>query len=555
MTHTYSSPSRTLMISLKPQRISFVLILIFITLLVSTNYLITKEIDVESVIIEDEGEKLHGIIAKPKGTHQLLPAIVFFHGFSATKEMYLPFVHEFAKAGFFVLAVDAIGHGRSSGNIADETATSKTGNIALNFLLDHSMVDPSKIGFVGHSRGGSIILDTTPSRFEVKSNVIIGNPLSDFDTQDVLVNQTSPQNLLAIVGQYDELISVEDTKSNFRSSINQSVEFNVVYGDFVQGNARKLMVFQTDHILEAINPEILAESISWTQMSLQITTNGNVVRPQDTSVQGFYSFLTVILVILFILIIISFYPHLDTKLIYENETSFSWKIHGIISFSGFIVGVPFINLLPGIFSGLFVIWYLFGYLIYSYYYSKVKEKTFLLSLREPIDLILMGSRSILYGGILFFSSFITLQLVFLVIHWDFRFVIPLLAALSVKRFVLIFLPLFLSGVLFFLTELRTLNIESNKLVSSQFLLDLISRSWFYFLVLAVYYIPLIIASEPLFSVIYGFLAFFLIGFIPVIFLVTLLTTYGRKYEVDRLVIAILCSGIVAWDLASTLPFG
>jgi hypothetical protein len=79
-----------------------------------------------------------------------------------------------------------------------------------------------------------------------------------------------PGNLLIAIGQYDEMISVEDALSAIQTATgNDSAEADVTYGSFENQTAYRLALAPTDHVFEAIDSTIVAESTEWLIQALQ----------------------------------------------------------------------------------------------------------------------------------------------------------------------------------------------------------------------------------------------------------------------------------------------
>ena len=81
------------------------------------------------------------------------------------------------------------------------------------------------------------------------------------------LSPTFPKNLLISVGQHDVLFDIgvlrEDLKRVFDTP--QSVIVDKLYGEFGKGNARKLVVSSTTHLMEPYEPLIVEETVAWIQ--------------------------------------------------------------------------------------------------------------------------------------------------------------------------------------------------------------------------------------------------------------------------------------------------
>ena len=113
-----------------------------------------------AVAFYSDGHRLAGLFYPPRRRgHAPAPAVVFCHGFTATKELYLPpLAQAFARAGIGVLTFDYRGFGESEGPpgrlIPAEQA--QDARNALTFLGSRPGVDAGRLGLYGTSFGGGI---------------------------------------------------------------------------------------------------------------------------------------------------------------------------------------------------------------------------------------------------------------------------------------------------------------------------------------------------------------------------------------------------------------
>jgi alpha-beta hydrolase superfamily lysophospholipase len=96
--------------------------------------------------------------ARPRG-RAAAPGVVFCHGFTATKELYLPpLARAFARAGLAALAFDYRGFGESEGPPGRLVPAEQVQDVrnALTFLGSRPGVDAGRLGLFGTSFGGGI---------------------------------------------------------------------------------------------------------------------------------------------------------------------------------------------------------------------------------------------------------------------------------------------------------------------------------------------------------------------------------------------------------------
>jgi len=137
----------------------------------------------------------------------------------------------------------------------------------VDYLLSRTDVDHSKIAVLGHSLGGAAVFREGYSDPRVKSVVAIA-PASW-----IILNSTSPQNLLLVVGGRDSTVRETSVLDLLMLTTGGGEEISKLFGSFSEGNARKMMVsLGTDHDGEMFDPRIVEESIAWVETSLGINS-------------------------------------------------------------------------------------------------------------------------------------------------------------------------------------------------------------------------------------------------------------------------------------------
>lgn len=137
----------------------------------------------ESVVLENEGQKIFGIFHRPisKGPH---PTVLMCHGLAGHKtgrfRLYVHLAERLSKLGIASLRIDFRGSGDSEGHFSDATIGSEVSDavLALNHLRESPYVDPRRIGIFGRSVGGTVALITAQKAGPVKS-LAIWAPLYD----------------------------------------------------------------------------------------------------------------------------------------------------------------------------------------------------------------------------------------------------------------------------------------------------------------------------------------------------------------------------------------
>lgn len=119
--------------------------------------------DRESVVLQNENQKIFGMLHKPINPEKSrFPAVFFCHGFAGNKcgrhRMYVILAEQLSKLGFTVFRMDFRGCGDSEGDLINTTIDSEISDalIGLHYLESLPFVDTSRIGIFGRSLGGAI---------------------------------------------------------------------------------------------------------------------------------------------------------------------------------------------------------------------------------------------------------------------------------------------------------------------------------------------------------------------------------------------------------------
>lgn len=231
------------------------------------------------------------------------PAVVFSHGMTVQKEMYLSQCRELARGGLVVLAIDLRGHGETGGT--NDFGRTETHDVwaAADYLAQQDFVDDRRIGAVGHSLGGITSARAGALQDECKLSSVaaiycwpgqkqaielVFGPIEGFvgklwpafgmsrnydlndseamKERDVisLIDGRSPPNYLLVVGDADQLGSVRQARDIIKAATGlANIEDNRTYGSFSDGTARRLEVTGDNHLTEATNSEVLEAVADW----------------------------------------------------------------------------------------------------------------------------------------------------------------------------------------------------------------------------------------------------------------------------------------------------
>ena len=115
----------------------------------------------EQVVIENQGQKIFGILHKPL-MPEPCPAILICHGFGGHKvgryRLYVTLAKKLSELGIATLRIDFRGSGDSEGEFAEMTLESEVADTlkGLEYLRKQPMIDPTRIGLFGRSLGGAV---------------------------------------------------------------------------------------------------------------------------------------------------------------------------------------------------------------------------------------------------------------------------------------------------------------------------------------------------------------------------------------------------------------
>ncbi len=139
----------------------------------------------DSIVLENEGQKVFGILHRPLGVSQA-PAVLICHGLAGNKtgkyRVYVLLSEILSKNGIASLRIDFRGSGDSEGDFSAMTLESEVSDAikGLEFLENHPSIDPKRIGIFGRSIGGTVSLIAARKYGRVKS-IVTWAPLSDGD--------------------------------------------------------------------------------------------------------------------------------------------------------------------------------------------------------------------------------------------------------------------------------------------------------------------------------------------------------------------------------------
>ncbi|MBI2076360.1 MAG: alpha/beta fold hydrolase [Candidatus Aenigmarchaeota archaeon] len=114
------------------------------------------------IAFKSRGQQVVGMLHLPKRKNA--PVVIMHHGWSGDKlgpfRLFVFAAREFANHGFAVFRLDARGSGDSEGIFENQTLKSQMEDLteAINYLQGLNGVNAEKLGLIGHSQGGKIVI-------------------------------------------------------------------------------------------------------------------------------------------------------------------------------------------------------------------------------------------------------------------------------------------------------------------------------------------------------------------------------------------------------------
>ena len=213
------------------------------------------------------------------------PAVLVCQPVNSPPEAGLALILEFVRRGMLVMTFDfrgaAPGENRSLLRENLLAITALDAAAALDYLVRRPDVDRARIGLIGHSVGGTLALRAGIEQPWVRATVAVGIAGD--------VTKTRPQNLLWLVGLYDEFRPLSEMQQVMESSNSEGIaEIERTTGDFGRGTARRLSVTATaDHFTEFSNHGTAVRAVEWFTSSFE---GRPAPRPRLAVAPWFYAF-------------------------------------------------------------------------------------------------------------------------------------------------------------------------------------------------------------------------------------------------------------------------
>ncbi|TFH01319.1 MAG: hypothetical protein E4H14_18705 [Candidatus Thorarchaeota archaeon] len=253
--------------------------------------------------------------------------ILTLHGLAGSKEGMYAFNIELARRNFTVVSVDLAGHGDSPlpYDIADTATMAQDAYAALRYVQQNwATVDNESYGVLSHSLGFRVAIELKDYPIAPMGYAAVG----DIGQMELGLYLDFPGNLLIAVGEYDEMITVDDALNAIRIATgNESAVSDVTYGSLVNHTAYRLALAPTDHVFEAVDGTIVEESCKWLIQAVQ--GEGQLAYTLDPASQVYFNktiatftgaFSLLLSLFPLMLLVYTFIPEKQKPRKIENET-------------------------------------------------------------------------------------------------------------------------------------------------------------------------------------------------------------------------------------------
>jgi dipeptidyl aminopeptidase/acylaminoacyl peptidase len=133
----------------------------------------------ECITLENQGQKIFGMLHLPLQSAPRAPAVLMCHGFAGNKlgryRIYVLLAQALAQVGIATLRIDFRGSGESEGDFSDMTIEGEVSDTlkGLEFLRNHSKIEASRIGLLGNSFGGAIAVISAYQDAHIRSLALL----------------------------------------------------------------------------------------------------------------------------------------------------------------------------------------------------------------------------------------------------------------------------------------------------------------------------------------------------------------------------------------------
>jgi dienelactone hydrolase len=564
--------------------------ILFIALFLSSTYFAITlnsdfgKLEVKTLEITDKNNRLSGLLYQPiaSSVETPYPAIVLAHGISESKEMMSNLGLELARRGYVVLCLDLPGHGNSDGTIGQANNEPDLGiQSAIDYLVSLQFVNSSAIGLVGHSLGAGAVRAADAENSQISATVLIGGGIGTAaqGSQYGVLNSTFPKNLLIIVGRYDVLFNLTDLTSNeLPAAFNNStpIEADMLYGNFQNQTARKLVTPSTTHLFESVDPTVIQETTLWMENSIKTTQTSETSNKRNIIYLERETTLLIAIVGLFAIVYLAYHPIAtvrslkpkEEKTMDNNQTTESLKAYvvwGILNLALFfpMVAVGAVISFPPLVFGSSIAWWvlatgLTGMLLISRNRPRLSEKRIQLKATLKNAFI---KREILIACILFLLLFAIASLLQTFYNINLRILAPIFQELSSLRriiafftFVPFFLTYFVAEGLYLHDFQQTKTRNGNWTGVANYIKVVFAKIAPFLIIIGLQYLPKLLFNIWIFPSFVGFIAEFLWLIVPIFIITSVSSTFFYKNTHNIAAGAVFNTLMLAWIASVVFPF-
>lgn len=188
----------------------------------------------ESVTLENDNQKILGVLHLPSNITEKIPAILFCHGLAGNKvgkqRLFVSLAKRLAEKGIAVLRLDFRGAGDSEGEIEDMTVETQVSDAieGLKWLSMQDYIDTDRIGIFGRSFGGTIAVIAAQKFKNIKS-IGLWAPLFNGDQwkdnwRALLADRLSTEEKYSVMTFDGQTCGIELFEQLFSISMNEYLE-------------------------------------------------------------------------------------------------------------------------------------------------------------------------------------------------------------------------------------------------------------------------------------------------------------------------------------------
>jgi len=522
----------------------------------------------EVIRIPDGGFTLSAILHIPleAGPVNPRPAVAVTHGISSTKEMVDGISLELARRGFITLTLDLHGHGDSEGRLGGSDASFGL-QAAVDYLRSRPDTDPRFIGVAGHSLGAGAARAVSFGE-GVGAIALIAGGLDGQHNQQGSLTATKPRNLLIAVGSHDVLFELEGLLRDLEPIFGGvSVEPDVIYGNPMEGTARKLVVKPTTHLLEPMDPGLVSEVVAWFAEVFESPVERSLGQNDQIFLWREVSLLIIVASLFGLTLLAPLYLPSGSEIRGDDRVKIGsltntrlfllWGLPGILLFFPVMALGTFVPFPPQLF-GSSMAWWLLAYALAGLLLlrfspppslNRLDLKTSLMSSINRGDAVLSLG---LVGGLYLVTTILEYS-----IKMAPRFFVPILSSLTVRNRMLAlptYLPFFFAYFLvdgLFLFKLRRSTVGGFNELANVLGIKLLP----FILVVGSQYIGMYALNLRLFPGYLGFMLEFMLGVIPLLAISTISSWWLHRVS-GRIGLGVLFNTLLfAWIASSFFPFG